>query len=125
MSLQTAVCVPISAKGLRFNIIYHSFGIGCNHIQCLSEKTHLQELTSAIVSLALQCSTNSITPMATPPVAPLAAAAGFDEVRDVGTKRWGSEFISGSGSVVNIISSRQLGTVLHVVVKHGQVVGRY
>lgn len=33
-------------------------------------------------------------------------------------------YVSGAGTVLNIVKSRGLGTVIHVVVRHGQVVNR-
>ena len=45
----------------------------------------------------------------------------FDEKRDVGTKRLGPLFLSGTGTVLDSCKSRKGGSALHVVIKHGQV----
>ena len=59
------------------------------------------------------------TPMATyPKIDP----RDYDDKRDVGLKCYGGIFISGYGTVLDTWTNRKGGTVLHAIVKHGQVV---
>jgi hypothetical protein len=88
------------------------------------EKINLDAVIAAIYDLTAKIAKQNEgkvytrTPMETyPDVDP----RDFDDKRDVGLKCYGGIFISGFGTVMDTWISRKGGTVLHAIVKHGQV----
>eukprot|EP01036_Dinobryon_divergens_P025545 gene25545-34102_t len=107
VALENSIIIPISAK----------------------EKINLDAVIAAIYDLSAKVAKQNEgkvytrTPMETyPGLDP----RDFDDKRDVGLKCFGGIFISGYGTVMDTWNNRKGGTVLHAIVKHGQVrVGDY
>lgn len=119
--LHDCTCIPISAKGPSLPSLPFPFLLTFKCALTRVEKINLEVLVQAMAGIAKSLQWKKEKKLSCGSEKDQLSPARFDDKRDVGTRRCGAVFISGSGSIVNIWRSRKEGCILFVVVKHGNV----